>query len=76
MRVVPPCTKASADVRGRGYAPNRVQLAGRQLEVAQIMASGLADKERGGSVCLNRFRAFLKWIPALIMLRPEPATAG
>ena len=31
---------------------------------------------RGGSVCLNRFRAFLKWFSALIMLPPEPATVG
>ena len=40
---------------------------------------GLLDRMaaiRGGSVCLNRFRAFLEWISALIMLRPEPATAG
>ena len=45
LRVVPPCTKAFADVRGMGCAPNRVQLAGRQLEVAQMVALGLADKE-------------------------------
>ncbi len=38
--------------------------------------SGVAQTDRGGSVCLNRFRAFLKWISALIMLPPEPATAG
>ena len=31
---------------------------------------------QGGSVCLNRFRAFRKWIPALITLPPEPAPAG
>ena len=33
-------------------------------------------KVRSGSVCLNRFRAFLRWFSALIMLRPERATAG
>jgi hypothetical protein len=29
---------------------------------------------RGGSVCLNRFRVFLKWIPALVM--PPPVLAA
>ena len=33
-------------------------------------------EERGGSVRLSLFRAFLKWISALIMLQPELATAG
>lgn len=45
LRVVPRCAKAYADVRDLGYAPNPVQLAGRQLEVAQMIALGLADKE-------------------------------
>ena len=43
---------------------------------AAVAAQLPAIAKRGGSVCLNRFRAFLKWISALIMLPPEPATAG
>jgi hypothetical protein len=26
--------------------------------------------ERGGSVCLNSFRGYLKWVSALVTLRP------
>jgi DNA-binding NarL/FixJ family response regulator len=45
LRVGASCRGAHAAVRGLGYAPNRVHLAGRQLEVAQLVALGLADKE-------------------------------
>ena len=31
---------------------------------------------RGGSVCLNRFRAFPKWLSAFVTLPPLPALAG
>jgi len=31
---------------------------------------------RGGSVCLNRFRGWDKWISASVMLRPGLAAAG
>jgi DNA-binding NarL/FixJ family response regulator len=33
------------DVLSLGYAPNPTKLEGRQLEVAQLVALGLADKE-------------------------------
>ncbi len=45
MRVVPHCPKVYAEVRNLGYAPNPVQLAGRQLEVAQLVAPRPTDKE-------------------------------
>lgn len=45
LRVVQPCAKVHTEVRTLGYAPNAVQLAGRQLEVAQLVSLGLADKE-------------------------------
>lgn len=32
--------------------------------------------DRGGSVCLNRFRGLDKWISASVMLRPGLAAAG
>jgi len=34
------------------------------------------DDERGGSVCLNRFRAFCKWFSASVMPLPLRASAG
>jgi len=41
------------------------------------LAKGGGDTEdRGGSVCLNRFRAFRKWFSASVMLPPHPAPAG
>ena len=45
LRVVQPSAKVYTEMRDLGYAPNAVQLAGRQLEVAQLVALGLADKE-------------------------------
>lgn len=45
LRAAPPRRSAFAEARHLGYAPNSVQLAGRQLEVAQMVALGLADKE-------------------------------
>jgi len=35
-----------------------------------------AFEDRGGSVCLNRFRGWDKWISASVMLRPGLAAAG
>jgi|GEM_PF-1251301 len=43
--VMAPCRRSLQDVRDLGYAPNRCTLEGRQLEVAQLVALGLADKE-------------------------------
>ena len=51
----------------------------RQIDItvkAALIFRFCASVMRGGSVRLNRFMAFLKWISALIMLPPEPATAG
>lgn len=45
LTVVEPCRRSFQDVRDLGYAPNRRELEGRQLEVAQLVALGLADKE-------------------------------
>lgn len=45
VRIVKPCVKTAADLRSLGYAPKPLQLAGRQLQVAQMVALGLADKE-------------------------------
>jgi len=45
LTVVAPCRRSFQDVRDLGYAPNRRALEGRQLEVAQLVALGLADKE-------------------------------
>ncbi|MDP3960695.1 MAG: LuxR C-terminal-related transcriptional regulator [Pseudorhodobacter sp.] len=45
LTVVVPCRRSFQDVRDLGYAPNWCELEGRQLEVAQLIALGLADKE-------------------------------
>jgi hypothetical protein len=42
---------------------------GRYLQVRK------SASERGGSVCLNRFRAFLKWFSALVTPLPRLAAA-
>ena len=46
-----------------------------ELEAAKLFALRHdVGKYRGGSVCLNRFRVFLKWISALVM--PPPVLAS
>ena len=45
LKVVPTCRCDFLDVRKLGYAPNPHALEGRQLQVAQLIALGLADKE-------------------------------
>ena len=45
LKAVPPCRCDFHDVRNLGYAPNLHALEGRQLQVAQLVALGLADKE-------------------------------
>ena len=45
LTVVPSCSREMQNVRTLGYAPNAHALEGRQLQVAQLVALGLADKE-------------------------------
>jgi len=42
------------DVRDPGFAPNPRTLDGRQLEVAQLVAPGLADKEIAHYLAVNQ----------------------
>jgi hypothetical protein len=42
----------------------------------RIVISNILVEKRGGSVCLNRFRAFSKWISAFVMPLPLRASAG
>ena len=45
------------------------ELSGQRLDIEK------RPHERGGSVCLNRFRAYLMWVSALVTLRPGLVTA-
>jgi len=45
LKILPPGRCDFQDVRDLGYAPNLHALEGRQLQVAQLVALGLADKE-------------------------------
>ncbi len=42
---MPTCRRDFQDVRDLGYSPNPYALEGRQLQVAQLEALGLADKK-------------------------------
>ena len=44
--------------------------------VAALLRGEAPFHQRGGSVYLNRFRAFAKWTSALVMLPPLRASAG
>ena len=49
-----------------------------QTRVMPFFANLLPEgsmRDRGGSVCLNRIGAYLKWVSALVTLRPGPVTA-
>jgi hypothetical protein len=50
--------------------------AGRQRKVTIGVYGKITAEDRGGSVCLNRFRRWDKWISASVMLRPGLAAAG
>jgi DNA-binding NarL/FixJ family response regulator len=54
LKVVPPCRHDFQDVRDLGYAPNAYALEGRQLQVAQLVALGLADKEIAHYLCISQ----------------------
>jgi len=60
--------------RRHGIQPNQL-FAWRKLASQGALTATAAEEERGGSVCLNSFGRFAKWISASIMPPPSLVSA-